>query len=466
LSGSGVRNVTDVGGRDVPMGPGDARRTNPLRVRAALTAAFVVTALALASAAVVPLVAISSELRGLIALGDDHAAAVDVLAMLRGELSDIRMTLVRSAAGTETPTDAAAARAFGRLTQAAASLERFADTSFEKKGIRELRDAISRSATLSQRVRAASRRGRSEAVAELPAALAVLADADAIAQRLVTFNASQVQQSARSMRGSLWRVGELLALLGAFGLAAALFLLLHARAGFAAYSASIEARAAEMAAFAGRAAHELRTPLQSVTLALTILRRSPQDPKALGRADAGVIRLRTTIDKLLAFAAAGGTPGDHAVCDVAPVVEEVVAELSGPEGSPGVDVRKEVDPSLSVGMDASHLGAVISNLVGNAAKYGRTASGVHVQISAVRRGPGWAEITVADDGPGIPPHAVPHVFEPLYRASSTPGGYGLGLATTKRLVEAHGGNIAVDSAVVRGTTIRVRLPVGDAAPRE
>jgi len=65
---------------------------------------------------------------------------------------------------------------------------------------------------------------------------------------------------------------------------------------------------------------------------------------------------------------------------------------------------------------------------------------------------------VSDNGVGIPGEALPHVFEPLYRASSEPGGYGLGLATVKRLVEAHGGEVAIASEEGLGTTVAVKLP--------
>jgi signal transduction histidine kinase len=71
---------------------------------------------------------------------------------------------------------------------------------------------------------------------------------------------------------------------------------------------------------------------------------------------------------------------------------------------------------------------------------------------------GWAVLTVSDDGPGIPRDALPHVFEPFFRASTQAEGYGLGLPTVKRLVDAHGGSVRLESAPGTGTTVTVELP--------
>jgi two-component system OmpR family sensor kinase len=74
---------------------------------------------------------------------------------------------------------------------------------------------------------------------------------------------------------------------------------------------------------------------------------------------------------------------------------------------------------------------------------------------------GGVEFSVEDHGPGIPPTALPRVFEPYYRApgaAQTAGGSGLGLAVVKSLVDAHGGSIAIDSAPACGTRVTFVLP--------
>jgi signal transduction histidine kinase len=145
------------------------------------------------------------------------------------------------------------------------------------------------------------------------------------------------------------------------------------------------------------------------------------------------------------------------------VVNEIVAALVNEIRTSGARIQTNIDPTLVVAMDPDFLVTVLSNLVTNALKYGRNGADGHVGITGERPEAGWAEIAVVDNGPGVPAGALPHLFEPLFRASAGPGGYGLGLATTKRLVEAHGGTIAVDSAVGRGTTFRVRLPSAPSA---
>ncbi|MBI2015003.1 MAG: ATP-binding protein [Candidatus Rokubacteria bacterium] len=98
------------------------------------------------------------------------------------------------------------------------------------------------------------------------------------------------------------------------------------------------------------------------------------------------------------------------------------------------------------------------NLLGNAVKYSPRGSTVRVRACAV---PGAVELEVEDEGRGIAPEALPRVFEPYYRepgAASAAAGAGIGLAVVKSLVEAHGGEIRLDSAPARGTRVTVRWP--------
>jgi signal transduction histidine kinase len=79
-----------------------------------------------------------------------------------------------------------------------------------------------------------------------------------------------------------------------------------------------------------------------------------------------------------------------------------------------------------------------------------------VQSSAVEGKTAGVEISFADTGEGIDPAALQRIFEPFFTTKT--GGTGLGLAITQRIIESHGGSIEVESAVGKGTTIRVRLP--------
>src|SRR5438874_2500097 len=93
---------------------------------------------------------------------------------------------------------------------------------------------------------------------------------------------------------------------------------------------------------------------------------------------------------------------------------------------------------------------VLSNLLGNATKF--TPAEGRITIEAARAG-GWVEVSVRDSGAGIKPDELPHIFERFWQAKRTArGSAGLGLAIAKGIVEAHGGQISVESEVGFGTT--------------
>jgi signal transduction histidine kinase len=117
--------------------------------------------------------------------------------------------------------------------------------------------------------------------------------------------------------------------------------------------------------------------------------------------------------------------------------------------------------------DPDRLRQILNNLVGNALRHAPESG--RVQIVAEKNGGGQNEgrvrFSVADTGPGIPPDALPHVFDRFWRAersrSREHGGSGLGLAISKQLVEAQGGQIGVESEVGRGSVFWFTLPVAE-----
>jgi signal transduction histidine kinase len=115
---------------------------------------------------------------------------------------------------------------------------------------------------------------------------------------------------------------------------------------------------------------------------------------------------------------------------------------------------------LPVSADHDRLGQVAANLIENAMKYAHSGVVVRTSIDG-----GWATMTVSDDGPGIDPTDLPHLFERLYVARRRPARHesssGLGLAIVKQLVEAMHGTVHATSDVGRGTTFEVRLPLAD-----
>jgi len=224
-----------------------------------------------------------------------------------------------------------------------------------------------------------------------------------------------------------------------------------------------EARAKELEMFAGRVAHDLRGPLSVIemksstadrTQGLDALKDALERIRRQGR------RMAEIIDALLAFARAGARPEPETCDDISLVVREVIAESQSLASGAGIEFVDEVIPPAAAGCSSGVLGIVLSNLVRNAVKYidggshgvRRITLRVHEQDRKLR-------FEVEDTGPGLPRGAKETVFEPFVRFSTAPsGGIGLGLATVKRLVEAHDGKVGVDSTPGRGCRFWFELP--------
>jgi two-component system phosphate regulon sensor histidine kinase PhoR len=122
-------------------------------------------------------------------------------------------------------------------------------------------------------------------------------------------------------------------------------------------------------------------------------------------------------------------------------------------------------PDLTLHADPARIEQVLSNLVDNAIKYGREGGRVSIraQFSAKQE----VEVSVQDDGPGLPPEALERAFERFYRVdkarSREQGGTGLGLSIVKHIVQSHGGRVRVASQLGKGATFIFTLP--DVAPR-
>ena len=127
-----------------------------------------------------------------------------------------------------------------------------------------------------------------------------------------------------------------------------------------------------------------------------------------------------------------------------------------------VDLVVDVDPAATVLGDAGALGEAFLNVIGNAVKYSR--EGGRVIVTASRRD-GTVAVRVADSGVGIPAADMPRIFEAFYRGQAGEGGVagaGIGLALTRRIVEAHGGSISASSDPGRGSVFVIELPAHEA----
>lgn len=200
--------------------------------------------------------------------------------------------------------------------------------------------------------------------------------------------------------------------------------------------------------------HELRSPLTRMKVALELM---PDDTQR-ARLSSEVAEMERMISGLLELErlrTGGGVT--LARQDILPLVREVVATFDG--RSPGVELCRQ-DDAVVVDVDAEQLRTVMRNLLENAVKYSLPDSRA-IRVTVEARDDG-AQIRVADDGVGIPHEDAERIFEPFFRVdrsrSKESGGYGLGLSICKRVMEAHGGRIALERGADRGVTFVLSFP--------
>ncbi|MEO6002143.1 MAG: ATP-binding protein [Opitutus sp.] len=219
--------------------------------------------------------------------------------------------------------------------------------------------------------------------------------------------------------------------------------------------------------FVANVSHELRTPLSLIKGATeTLLDGAKGDPVALDRllaiVDRHADRLTLLINDLLLLAK---LDSDRVKLNLQSIplriaVQEVVNDLTVPAKGREVTIENALPVGLMAQVDPDRLRQVLSNLIDNAIKYGRPAG--KVTISGKELNDLFVEVCVQDDGPGIPADARARVFERFFRAdkarSREQGGTGLGLAIVKHVVQAHGGEIRVESELGRGAAFYLTLP--------
>ena len=156
----------------------------------------------------------------------------------------------------------------------------------------------------------------------------------------------------------------------------------------------------------------------------------------------------------------GGIPLDRAESSLSDLISDTLESFSELALRQGVKLEGSVDPNVDpVMMDTQRIGRVLNNLIGNALRH--TPAEGCVDIRARRTASG-VEVSVYDTGEGIRAEDLPHVFESFYRGeksrSRSTGGAGLGLAISRGIVQAHGGEIKVQSEVGRGSQFTFSLP--------
>jgi signal transduction histidine kinase len=219
--------------------------------------------------------------------------------------------------------------------------------------------------------------------------------------------------------------------------------------------------------FLATVSHELRTPLNGILGMNALLLRTRLDDKQHRYAtvvEQSGKKLLEIIEEILDFTSieSGGLRLESTAFDLREVVVQVTSSVEALAADKGLVLTTRVmdDCPAVVWGDPKRLRQILTNLVGNAIKF-TDAGFVHVEASAA--GAAGIEFQVQDSGIGIAPEMRELIFEPLRQADSSHtrrhGGTGLGLTICKRLIDAMGGSITLESALGTGTVFRVRLPL-------
>jgi two-component system phosphate regulon sensor histidine kinase PhoR len=218
--------------------------------------------------------------------------------------------------------------------------------------------------------------------------------------------------------------------------------------------------------FVANVSHELRTPLSHIRgYVETLLSGATSDPtvstRFLQTIERNTDRLQLLIEDLLTISEleSGRVSLNLQAVSLRSVAGKVFDDFKTRAEARTVTLTNEL-PDLTVYADTARIEQVLSNLVDNAIKYGR--AGGQVIVSALMLPEDTIEVSVRDDGPGLPPEALERIFERFYRVdkarSREQGGTGLGLSIVKHIVQSHGGRVWARSEPGNGANFYFTLP--------
>jgi signal transduction histidine kinase len=223
--------------------------------------------------------------------------------------------------------------------------------------------------------------------------------------------------------------------------------------------------------FLGIVGHDLRNPLHTILFTSRHLASradmSEENRKMLQRVASSGARMKRMIEQLLDVTRArlaGGIPVELSTRPVAlaPLVGKIVDEIRG--GYAGLHVEMNIDPECSARVDEDRFEQVVSNLLGNAATHGEPGRPIDVTLAS---GDGWVSVAIHNDGKPIAPEFLPLLWNPFARNDKPHGrsaGLGLGLYICERIIDAHRGQLSVQSSAEAGTRFEIRLPKDTTTP--
>ena len=244
-----------------------------------------------------------------------------------------------------------------------------------------------------------------------------------------------------------------------------------------AHNQLLSTRVTELDRFAGRMAHDVLSPLDTIAMSLSLLARHADSIATthIERSRRALQRVKQLVDGLLTFARSGATPDADASCALSEVLANVTVDAGHAAQEKGIALVVEPCAEMNVACSAAVLTSILQNLVLNAIRYMGEQQTRRVSLRANALN-GRVRLEVEDSGPGIPDELHTIIFEPFARGRrevnprggretnprgghDTHEGVGLGLATVKRLTEAHRGNVGLRSRVGVGTVFHVELPL-------
>ena len=211
-------------------------------------------------------------------------------------------------------------------------------------------------------------------------------------------------------------------------------------------------------------AHDLRTPMTRLRGVAEFALQEPGDPNACREALADCMeeseRVLTMLNALMDVAEAetGAMRLEMTEVSVPELINSVVDLYEVVAEEKEISLKKNLPHELLINADRTRFQQVIANLLDNAVKYSDQGQGIEIFASEKA---GYALISVSDQGMGIPPNEITKIWDRLYRGdhSRSRRGLGLGLSFVRAIVNAHGGEVTVESELKKGSTFSIRLPV-------